>query len=162
MAVNSAKSWWNIDFCHYRNDVCPVMSIFQRWSSLLAFISTSLCILLINSKCSCSCLVCKKWLDLNLTCLTARFGNVMFTAYQPSDFLRGVCLCCREMRMIYMHHWKQQAWVSISAMWLQVVMSVSRCMLQHNVWPLVVWFNILVTSMLPTWYIRWPTKSWIW
>ena len=43
-------------------------------------------------------------LDLNLTCLTARFGNVMFTAYQPSDFLRGVCLCCREMRMIYMHH----------------------------------------------------------
>ena len=32
---------------------------------------------------------------------------------------------------------------------LQVMMSVSRCMLLHNVWPLVVWFNILVTSVLP-------------
>lgn len=25
MAVKSIKSWWNIDICHYRNDVCPVM-----------------------------------------------------------------------------------------------------------------------------------------
>ena len=134
---------------------------FRRWSSLLAFVSTSLCVLLTQST-HVHVWFAGKWLDLNLTYLTARFGNVMFAAYQPSDFLWGVCLCYREMRMIYMHHWKQQAWVSISAMWLQVVMSVSRCMLQRNVWPLVVWFNILVTSMLPTWYIRWPTKSWIW
>ena len=48
--------------------------------------------------------------------------------------------------MIYIRHWKQQAWVSISAMWLQVLMSVSRCMLQHSIWPLVVRFNILVTQ----------------
>ena len=46
MAVNSAKSRWNIDFCHYRNDVCPEMIQL-----------TSFCIYksmrIINSKYSC-------------------------------------------------------------------------------------------------------------
>ena len=59
MAVNSAKSQWNIDFCHYRNDVCPVMSSVSEMVQL-----TSFCIYksmrIINSKYSCACLVCRK------------------------------------------------------------------------------------------------------
>ena len=47
---------------------------------------------------------------------------------------------------------KQKAWVWISAMSLQVVMSISRCTLLHNVWPLVVGFSIAVTlACFPTW-----------
>ena len=34
--------------------------------------------------------------------LSARFDNVMFAYLQPSDFLRSVCLHCREMSMIHM------------------------------------------------------------
>ena len=49
MAVNSAKSQWNIDFCHYRNDVCLVMSSFLEMIQLTSFVSTSLCILLTQS-----------------------------------------------------------------------------------------------------------------
>ena len=71
--------------------------------SLLAFVSTSLWVLLIQSA-HVHVWFAEKWLDLNLTCLTACFGNVMFAAYQPSHFLRGVCLCCREMSVIYMRH----------------------------------------------------------
>ena len=54
---------------------------------------------------------------------------------------------CREMGMIF------KAELSISALWLQVVMSVSRCTLLHNVWPLVVWFNAIVIRMLSNWNI---------
>ena len=53
--------------------------------------------------------------------------HVMFASQQSSD-CRDVCLHCREMGMIYMHHWKQRAWVWISAVWLQVQISVSRSM----------------------------------
>ena len=100
----------------------------------------------------------EKWLGLNLT---ACYDHVMFASQQPSDcdFLRGVCLHCRKIGMIYMRYWKQKAWAWISAMWLQVVMSISRCTLLHNVWPLVVWSNILVTSIYPNLNIGWPTIS---
>ena len=101
-------------------------------------------------------LLAEKWLDLSLTCMSARFDNVMFASLQPSDFLQSVCLHCREMSMIHMRPLKAAGLSFNFGNVIQVVMSVSRCMLQHNVWPLVVWFNILVTSMLPTWYIRWP------
>ena len=91
----------------------------------------------------------------------ACYDHVMFASQQLSDcyLLRGVSLHCREMGMIYVCCWKQKAWVWISAMWLQVMMSVSKCMLLHNVWPLVVWYNILVPSMFPNSNIGWPTKS---
>ena len=100
----------------------------------------------------------EEWPGLNLT---ACYDHTMFASQQPSDcdFLRGVCLHCRKIGMIYMHYWKQKAWAWISAMWLQVVMSISRCTLLHNVWPLVVWSNILVTSILPNLNIGWPTIS---
>ena len=35
--------------------------------------------------------------------MSAHFDNVMFASLQPSDFLRSVCLHCREMSMIHMH-----------------------------------------------------------
>ena len=60
--------------------------------------------------------------------------------------------CIAEKWVWFTCHWKQKVWVSTSVMWLQVVMSVSRCMLFHNVWTLVVKFNtlvIVVTSVFP-------------
>ena len=41
---NSAKSWWNVDFWQYRNDVCPVMAFWRR-PGLLVFIPTTLHVL---------------------------------------------------------------------------------------------------------------------
>ena len=56
MAVNSAKSWWNVDFGQYRNDVCLVMASFSEKTWLTRFhIYDSTCI--VNSKCRCACLV---------------------------------------------------------------------------------------------------------
>ena len=40
----------NVDFCWYRNDVCPVMCSFSEMVQLtIAFVSTSLCVLVIQS-----------------------------------------------------------------------------------------------------------------
>ena len=109
---------------------------FWRRPVLLVFMSTTLHVLLIPSA-DVRVWSAEKWPGLNLTCLTACYDylissseHVMFASQQPSDcdFLRGVCLHCREMGMIYMRHWKQKAWVWISEMWLQVVMSVSGSM----------------------------------
>ena len=61
MAVNSAQSYKNIDFCLCRNDVCPVMATctFLVMAQLTSFyIYNSMCIY--NSKCLCACLVCRK------------------------------------------------------------------------------------------------------
>ena len=130
---------------------------FWRRPGLLV-ISTTLRVLLIPSThADIHIWSAEKWPCLNLTCLTACHGHAMFASQRPSDcdFLTGVCLHCREMSIIYMRHWKQKTWVWIWAMWLQVVMSVSRCTLLRNVWPLVVQFNILVTSVLPNSNIRW-------
>ena len=101
---------------------------FRRRPGLL---SKTLCVLLIPSAhADVHVWSAEKLPGLNLTCLTACYDHVMFASQQPSDcdFLRGVCLHHREMGMIYMHHWKQEAWVWISAMWLQVQMSVSQSM----------------------------------
>ena len=127
MAVNSAKSWWNIDFCQYRMMSVQWWLAFRRIRpGLLAFISTALHVLLISSA-DAHCSFCRKWLGLNLTCLTACYNHVMFASQQPSncDLNRGIRLHCREMGMIYMCQWKLKAWVWISPTWLQVVMSVT-------------------------------------
>ena len=49
------------------------------------------------------------------------------------------------MGMIYSCHWKQKAWASISAKWLQVVMSVPRLCLStiSDVW----WFDSIFLSI---------------
>ena len=144
------------------NNVCPVMASFLEKAWLTSFyIYNSTCI--INSKCRCACLVCRKVTmhepDLPDCLLWPCSVRISTTKWLHVNFLRGVCLHCREMGMIYMCHWKQNAWVWISAMWIPVVMSVSRCRLLHNAWLLVLWFNILVTSMFPNWNIGWPTKG---
>ena len=84
-------------------------------------------------------------------CLLWPYNLCISTTKWLCGFFRGVCLHCREMGTICMRYGKQKNLSVNLAMWLQVVMSFSICMLLHNVWPLVVWFNILVTSMVPTW-----------
>ena len=121
---NSAKSWWSIDFCQYRNDACPVMATFSE----KAWLSTCKSYPFL-SKCACRCarLVCRKVTGPKPLKPDLPDYHVMFASQQSSD-CRDVCLHCREMGMIYMHHWKQRAWVWISAVWLQVQISVSRSM----------------------------------
>ena len=82
----------------------------------------------INSKCSCACSV--------------SIRKVIGPKPDLPDCLLWPCNVCH-------YNWKRKAWVSISTMWLQVVMSVSRCSLLHNVWLAVVWLNFVVTRMLP-------------
>ena len=149
--------WWLEESLAYLASF-PAGRAWERGYGLLVFISTTLRVLLIPSA-DVHVWSAVKWPGLNLTYLTACYGYVMFAPQQPSEceFLRGVYLHCREMGMIYVRHWKQKAWVWISAMWLQLVVSVFRCTLLHNVWPMV---DILVTSMLPNSNIGWPTKSW--
>ena len=77
MDINSAKSQWNINFYWYRNEVCPERLAFWREPGLLAFVSTTLSVRIINSKCSCACLVCRKVIGPNLTCPTACHGHVI-------------------------------------------------------------------------------------
>ena len=74
--------------------------------------------------------------------MIARFDNVMFASLQPSDFLRSVCLHCREMSIVHMRPLKAAGLSFNFGNVIQVVMSVSRCMLQHNVW----WFDSIFLS----------------
>ena len=65
----------------------------------------------------------------------------MFAFQQPCDcaFLRTIAV------LIYSYHWKQKAWASISAKWLQVVMSLSRLRLStiSDGW----WFDSIFLSI---------------
>ena len=72
-------------------------------------------------------------------------------------WLCNVCILTMWLYMTFLEvlqrngydlHVSLKAELSISAMWLQAVMSVSRCTLLCNVWPLVVWFNVIVIRML--------------
>ena len=84
----------------------------------------------------CACLVCRK---------------VMEPKRDLPNCLLGPCIVC-------MCNWKQKVWVWISALWLQIVMSVPTCTIVRSVWHLVVCLDFLVTSMFPNWNIRWPTS----
>ena len=74
----------------------------------------------------------------------------VYQCIRTHKLVAGVHVGCKK---------KEGSTVNFSNWWLQVVMSVPICTLLHNVWPLVVWFNILVTGMLPNWNVGWPTKS---
>ena len=67
MAVNSAKSGKNVDFCQYRNDVRPVMATFLVMARLTSFYIYNSTYIIIQS-------------DQNLTCLTACYGHAMFAS----------------------------------------------------------------------------------
>ena len=142
----------DFDFCQYRNDVSPVMASFWWWPSLLVFyLQLYVCY---NSKCLRAYLVCRKviktWparlLGMAMQCLHLNHAC-------DCDFLRGIL-----QRNGYDLHASLKAELSISAMWLQAVMSVSRCTLLYNVWPLVVWSNVIVIRMLK---YRMAKKIWI-
>ena len=79
MAVNIAKSQWMLTSVGIGMMSGPWCVAFRRWSSLLAFVSTSPCVLLIQST-HVHVWFAEKWLDLNLTCLSAHFDNVMFAS----------------------------------------------------------------------------------
>ena len=111
----------------------PGCVAFQRWSSLLGFVSTRLVYAYYQFKVLAHFCLAEKRLDLSLTCMSAHFDNVMFASLQPSDFLQNVCLHCREMSMIHMRPLKAAGLSFNFGNVIQVVMSVSRCMLQHNV-----------------------------
>ena len=100
---------------------------FRRRPGLVVFIPTTLRVFL-NSSAHLDVHVwaAEKWPGLDLTCLTACYDHVNVCI--STKWLWGICLHCSEMGMIYMRHWKQEAWVWILAMWLQVEMSVSRSM----------------------------------
>ena len=157
MAVNIAKSRWMLT--SVGNDVCPVMCSFSEMVQL-----TSFCIYksmrIINSKYSCACLVCRKVIgskpDLPECSLWQCDVCILTTKW-----LSLKCLLALQRNEYDSHASLKAAVLSFNFgnVTTSIVMSVSRCMLQHNVWPLVVWLNILVTSILPTWYIRQPTKS---
>ena len=66
--------------------------------------------------------------------MSAHFDNVMFASLQPSDFLRSVCLHALQRNEYDSHASTEAAGLSFNfGNVIQVVMSVSRCMLQHNV-----------------------------
>ena len=147
--------------CHYRNGVCPVMSSFPEMIQLTSFrIYKSMCI--INSKYSCACLVCRKVIGPKSYLPDCSLWQCNVCSLS-TKWLSSRCLLVLQRNENDLHAPLKAAGLSFNfGNWLQVVMSVSRCMLQRNVWPLVVWFNILVTIIFQTWYIRWPTKWWIW
>ena len=75
--INSAKSWWNVDFCQYRKDVCPVMSSLQNWF-ILVFVSTCPCVLFTSQQpndCDFLWGVCLH-ASLKAAGLSVNFGNV--------------------------------------------------------------------------------------
>ena len=76
--------------------------------------------------------------------MSARFDNVMFASLQPSDFLRSVCLHCREMSSVHMHPLKAAGLSFNFGNMIQVVMSVSRCMfnIMSDLW----WFDSIFLS----------------
>jgi len=58
------------------NDVCPVMVSFLKMAQLTSVCSTSQCVLSTQSAHVHACLVCRKVMGINLTCLTACYGYI--------------------------------------------------------------------------------------
>ena len=109
------------------------MTSFSEMPQDTIYMSTTLSVLLL---CSCACLVCRKEMEPKCDLPNCLLWPCI------------VCMCNR----------KQKAWVWISALWIQIMMSVPRCTIVHSVWHLVVCLDFLVTSMFPNWNIRWPTS----
>ena len=142
-------SWghWQLNDCNFGRKFGATTQSFWEVPKLPIFVfehATHTACLLVT-------LVCRKVTGPKPNCLLWPYNLCISTTKWLCGFFRGVCLHCREMGTICMCYGKQKNLSVNLAMWLQVVMSFSICMLLHNVWPLVVWFNILVTSMVPTW-----------